>query len=148
MFQALIYEIIKGKLRFIKKSHIYETQIVSPIIFFEELTTNKGFSKFCLILGGKDSTGTPIHKALQVNLHVFLDDFLTYDSSCTSIIEFKSNVNIFSGKAIKHDHKWYSLCRSEQTINEIILHYQGNGTLSQVDIKDQKLNFGKKFYFS
>ena len=65
-------------------------------------------------------------------MHIFLNDFLAYDPESTAIIPFSKKVLLFSGKAIKYEHKWYTFCSEEQTINEITLQYEGNGTLANI----------------
>lgn len=89
------------------------------------------------------------YSALKLNLHILLDDFLTYDQTNTTVIPFSRKVVLLSGKAINYKEAWYCFCSEEQTINEVLLQYGGPGkSLTMIDIKSEKLNLKEKIYFS
>ena len=101
-FSGLVFEVTRGKLKFIKKNLIAAKEILSPTIIFENYPNQNNNEKFCLVIGGtSDQIENYYYSALKIDLHLFMTEFLNYSPVSTDEIPFTSRRNvILSGKAI------------------------------------------------
>ena len=51
-FSGHVFEVSRGKLKFIKKNLIATKEILSPTIIFENYPNQNNSEKFCLVIGG------------------------------------------------------------------------------------------------
>lgn len=76
--KCMVYEIRDQKFIFIKKAILWQGEIYSPTILFDNYPKNEN-EKYCLIVGGhRDAKNVIFYQALQVDIHLLVTSWLTY----------------------------------------------------------------------
>lgn len=102
-----MYEIVGSKIKYIKKVIIRAGEIYKPLIIFDNYPGAEFRNeKYCLILGGFEDYEhqTYIFGALQIHMHLLVEEFVEYTSKLTKIVNFRQKHIITAGKAVKITH--------------------------------------------
>ena len=131
-FKCIVYELNENKLRFIKKATLFGRETHKPMIMFDNYPGSEfPEEQFCLVVGGFEDYEQQHYNfsALQVHLHLLLEEWLDYPPHLTREVPFAQKHTITSGKALKvssdiiNDQCWLLFCTDYQTVSKVYLEF-------------------------